>query len=176
MGAKRKKLEAQAAIVKTKIADSEGAIKKEEIKDKPQTEEEKTEVRADLPQQTTEEEKKKVEEEEKPKSESETKRKSNIKHIIVDPYSALIKILKHIGNESKYSKCLSMLKKLVCNCIDALDPATIFTTLDLICWSPHKYKSPKDADLFREVFSFVLGYSEDNSPYFSSDQEVLHVH
>jgi len=96
-----------------------------------------------------------------------------LKKIKVDPYVALIKILKFIISSKEYSKCLKMLDKLLKNCIGDLDITSVFCTLDLLCWNPHKFKDKFDRTLLREIFTFVLEYAENNSPYFSSEQELL---
>ena len=66
-----------------------------------------------------------------------------------------------------------MLKELLINCIDIFDPSTIFTIVDLLCWSPYKFKTQQEGQTLRDIFTFVLEFSENNSPYFSYDQEVL---
>lgn len=92
---------------------------------------------------------------------------------IVDPYAALIRIVKHIATPAKYSKCLTMLKELLANCVDIFDASSVFTIVDLLCWSPCKFKLQQDACALKEFFTSVLEYAEDNSPYFSYDQEVM---
>ncbi len=66
-----------------------------------------------------------------------------------------------------------MVRDLMSHCISSFDVATVFTTIDLLCWSPYKYKAPADGPLLRDIVSLVLAYAEDNSPYFSYDQEML---
>jgi len=92
---------------------------------------------------------------------------------LVEPYAALVKIVKYIATANKYSKCLSMLKGLLSNHVEEIDSASVFTIIDLLCWSPYKFKLQQDAYTLKEIFTFILEFSLANSPYFSHNQELL---
>eukprot|EP00826_Nyctotherus_ovalis_P033810 TRINITY_DN2756_c0_g8_i1.p1 TRINITY_DN2756_c0_g8~~TRINITY_DN2756_c0_g8_i1.p1 ORF type:complete len:426 (+),score=144.32 TRINITY_DN2756_c0_g8_i1:122-1399(+) len=164
----KKRNEAIALAKKRKLRQYSSTSSEASKKFKEEAKDNASEIKPnDKPAKENPEDTKEHEEKKKP-----NKSNSATKHI-VDPYAALIKIVKHIATPSKYSKCLPMLKELLTNCIDIFDASSVFTIVDLLCWSPYKFKLQQDGYALKELFTFVLEYAENNSPYFSYDQEVM---
>jgi hypothetical protein len=66
-----------------------------------------------------------------------------------------------------------MLKELLSNHIENIDSASVFTVIDLLCWSPYKFKQQQDAYTLKEVLTLILEFTRINDPYFSNNQEIL---
>lgn len=99
----------------------------------------------------TTEKRKKIEEieQQKAKKEQELKEKEERreKYKDVDHYDALCKIIKHLYNEKKFSKCLQMIYKLIQQYFDFFDGHTIFNAFDAIMRYEKKFEKKEDREL-----------------------------
>lgn len=71
----------------------------------------------------------------------------------VDVDYSLEKILKHITNKDKFSKCLKLLKELVSSKLDSFIPISLIKSFYIIIYTiPFKFQEKEDRTLIEGIF------------------------
>ena len=123
--------------------------KTEELQSRLEQLEKRKNFAANIKRRKIEEAKEKEELEAKEKAEKEARRK---KYEEMDAAGAMDKILKHIKNPKKFSKCLSLLCGLIEEQFDFLDGESLFKCFDSVMKCKNKFESGDDRTLVEKMY------------------------
>ena len=117
--------------------------------------------------------KKEVEEEKEKVTKLEEERKAMLeRHKDTTSYTALVKVMKHITKEKKYSKCLEMVERLLVNAIDIFCPNTLMNVMAL-CLFNFKVEH---ADKLKTIYNLICeAIGEDESQYTDTQCEMVNL-
>lgn len=92
----------------------------------------------------------------------------------MDATGAMDKILKHIKNPKKFSKCLSLLCGLIEEQFDFLDGDSLFKAFDSVMKCKNKFEAPEDRKLVEKMyFQLVELSSQEVEEIFSPHQTAI---
>ena len=141
--------------------------KTEELQSRLEQLEKRKNFAANIKRRKLEEAKEKEEQEAKEKAEKEALRK---KYEEMDAEGAMDKILKHIKNPKKFSKCLSLLCNLVEEQFDFLPGDCLFKAFDTVMKCKDKFEQPGDRKLIEKLYFQLVELSSQEV------EEVFNLH
>eukprot|EP00347_Sterkiella_histriomuscorum_P020372 403338061 len=117
----------------------------------------------------------KEEEQKKAQLEKEKQKREELqqKYANVDHYNALCKIIKHLYNPKKFSKCLQMIVRLVKEFFDFFDGNTLFHCFEAIMRYDKKFEKKEDRDLIEQLYLFLIELSDQDQDLFNEMQEKV---
>lgn len=88
-------------------------------------------------------------------------------------YDALAKIVKHMYNQKKFSKCLKMTSELVKQYFDFFDGNTLFNVFDAIMRFEKKFEMKEDRETVEQLYLFLVELSSQEQGLFNELQERI---
>ena len=82
----------------------------------------------------------------KAEEEKEKQAKIREKYAKVDHYQALAKVVRHLYNQKKFSKCLGMIGELVRQYFDFFDGNTLFNAFEAVMRYSKKFELKEDRE------------------------------
>jgi len=119
--------------------------------------------------------------EDQKQQENKEKEDRREKYKDVDHFEALCKIMKHIYEEKKFSKCLQMLERLLDNFFDCFDGHTLFNVLEGVMRYEKKFESKEDREAIERLYLLLMEISENynnenqvqEETFFSEQEEAI---
>ncbi len=71
----------------------------------------------------------------------------------------MAKIVRHLYNAKKFSKCLKMINELFKQYFDFFDGNTLFNVFDAIMRYPRKFEQAEDREIIEQLYLFIVELS-----------------